>query len=215
MVKCATCGRDIGLGFKCRRCGEYFCEKHRLPEIHDCPNKHLRPEDIAFKLLEERQLDQEDPTNEVQGNQQKPISTSFERMEFDDEEEGNSLQRASIPSSMNLSLSLLTYLIFVVIDVGFLFVPGGFLMIVPLIIHAVFLPYLYSLAQKQKKGQLTPEIFAIFVRAAFTYTIVYLIARVFVSILVRDYFTMFLLLLIGIRLILTWYQLAKLVKIFP
>ena len=26
----------IAMPFKCRRCGGFFCAKHRLPENHDC-----------------------------------------------------------------------------------------------------------------------------------------------------------------------------------
>jgi len=36
-MKCAVCGKDELLPFKCKYCGEFFCAEHRLPEKHDCP----------------------------------------------------------------------------------------------------------------------------------------------------------------------------------
>ncbi len=36
-MKCAVCGKDELLPFKCKYCGEFFCGEHRLPEKHDCP----------------------------------------------------------------------------------------------------------------------------------------------------------------------------------
>lgn len=38
MVKCEYCGKEVLLPFKCKFCGGYFCEEHRIPEKHDCPN---------------------------------------------------------------------------------------------------------------------------------------------------------------------------------
>jgi Zn-dependent protease len=38
MVRCDKCGKDVYLPFRCNYCGGYFCEEHRLPEFHDCPN---------------------------------------------------------------------------------------------------------------------------------------------------------------------------------
>lgn len=36
--QCLKCGTtlDYFLPFQCKRCGNYFCEKHRLPENHEC-----------------------------------------------------------------------------------------------------------------------------------------------------------------------------------
>jgi Zn-dependent protease len=36
-MKCAVCGKDELLPFKCKYCGEFFCAEHRLPEKHNCP----------------------------------------------------------------------------------------------------------------------------------------------------------------------------------
>ncbi|MEM2924270.1 MAG: rhomboid family intramembrane serine protease [Methanocellales archaeon] len=36
MAKCSICGKQIYLPFKCKFCGDSFCEEHRLPENHWC-----------------------------------------------------------------------------------------------------------------------------------------------------------------------------------
>lgn len=37
MAKCDYCGGNMdSLPWKCRRCGQTFCDSHRLPENHDC-----------------------------------------------------------------------------------------------------------------------------------------------------------------------------------
>ncbi len=37
MVKCERCGVETYMPFRCNYCGGYFCERHRLPEFHECP----------------------------------------------------------------------------------------------------------------------------------------------------------------------------------
>jgi len=34
--KCAYCGKEVTLPFKCKYCGLLFCDEHRLPENHSC-----------------------------------------------------------------------------------------------------------------------------------------------------------------------------------
>lgn len=36
-MKCEKCGKDTFLPFRCQYCGGYFCDDHRLPENHECP----------------------------------------------------------------------------------------------------------------------------------------------------------------------------------
>lgn len=36
MARCAVCGREVLMPFRCAYCGEYFCAEHRLPEKHNC-----------------------------------------------------------------------------------------------------------------------------------------------------------------------------------
>ncbi len=35
---CSFCGVRDYLPFHCEYCGQYFCERHRLPFDHDCKN---------------------------------------------------------------------------------------------------------------------------------------------------------------------------------
>ena len=36
MARCAVCGKEVLMPFRCAYCGEYFCAEHRLPEKHNC-----------------------------------------------------------------------------------------------------------------------------------------------------------------------------------
>ena len=36
-LKCQYCGKKVDLPFRCSFCGMYYCEEHRLPENHNCP----------------------------------------------------------------------------------------------------------------------------------------------------------------------------------
>lgn len=41
MARCALCGQEEALPFRCNYCGESFCGNHRLPETHFCPNRWM------------------------------------------------------------------------------------------------------------------------------------------------------------------------------
>jgi hypothetical protein len=41
MSKCEYCGKATFLPFKCNYCGGTFCERHRLPEQHECPRIYV------------------------------------------------------------------------------------------------------------------------------------------------------------------------------
>lgn len=38
MARCQFCGKKVDLPFRCNYCGGHFCEEHRLPPKHNCPN---------------------------------------------------------------------------------------------------------------------------------------------------------------------------------
>jgi len=37
-MKCQLCKKAVDLPFRCSYCGQFFCDDHRLPEQHLCPN---------------------------------------------------------------------------------------------------------------------------------------------------------------------------------
>lgn len=43
---CALCGKRVYLPFRCDYCGQYYCDRHRMPFDHACKNidawKHSR-----------------------------------------------------------------------------------------------------------------------------------------------------------------------------
>lgn len=41
MAKCDFCGRNVTYPYKCNYCGGLFCDEHRLPTRHNCPNIEL------------------------------------------------------------------------------------------------------------------------------------------------------------------------------
>jgi len=36
MTDCAQCSTQSDIPYECSYCGAHFCQKHRLPEAHDC-----------------------------------------------------------------------------------------------------------------------------------------------------------------------------------
>ncbi len=36
MAHCAECGKDVTMPYRCKFCGQHFCDDHRLPENHGC-----------------------------------------------------------------------------------------------------------------------------------------------------------------------------------
>ncbi len=45
MGNCNYCGEKVSMPYKCKFCGQIFCDEHRLPESHECSGiKGLRRE---------------------------------------------------------------------------------------------------------------------------------------------------------------------------
>ena len=50
MVKCDMCGAETYMPFRCRYCGGYFCEQHRLPEFHNCTGAYAGPREAPVQI---------------------------------------------------------------------------------------------------------------------------------------------------------------------
>jgi hypothetical protein len=52
--------------FKCKRCGEFYCHNHRLPEEHDCPggeSKGIRVKQLRKR--KERKIEKKEVTKKI------------------------------------------------------------------------------------------------------------------------------------------------------
>lgn len=49
-TKCKVCGAPLDpiSGYRCRRCGEWFCVYHHLPELHQCPGLKRGPSEEGY-----------------------------------------------------------------------------------------------------------------------------------------------------------------------
>ncbi len=63
MAQCTVCGKQIYLPYKCRFCGDSFCEEHRLPENHWCVGLEKYKKD----LREGKIISREKPTKAQPG----------------------------------------------------------------------------------------------------------------------------------------------------
>ncbi|RLG03377.1 MAG: hypothetical protein DRN61_04920 [Thaumarchaeota archaeon] len=63
MARCAVCGKEVLMPFRCVYCGEYFCAEHRLPEKHNCPGLRAAasPYEKELKLRKEIEKRSEAP----------------------------------------------------------------------------------------------------------------------------------------------------------
>jgi predicted nucleic acid binding AN1-type Zn finger protein len=88
---CYICGKPFyGLPFQCRRCNHQFCEKHRLPESHNCsglrrgnafwkrkePVSHDRPKERSYEPSREIQRTYEPYT--ISPEEQERINREFD-----------------------------------------------------------------------------------------------------------------------------------------
>ncbi|MEN3048326.1 MAG: AN1-type zinc finger domain-containing protein [Candidatus Caldarchaeales archaeon] len=51
-MRCAVCGKEEVLPFKCAYCGQYHCAEHRLPEAHGCKYLHLARSPVEIERVE-------------------------------------------------------------------------------------------------------------------------------------------------------------------
>jgi Zn-dependent protease len=50
MVKCDRCGVETYMPFRCKYCGGYFCDQHRLPEFHNCTGAYAGPREAPVQI---------------------------------------------------------------------------------------------------------------------------------------------------------------------
>ena len=202
------------MGFACTRCGKYFCAKHRLPEMHKCTLKktYVEPSSIYTtkpdKVVEIKQEESEGQDQFI------PIGKNVYRPEFEEEKP----ERQSEPQTpkLNLMPNLVIFGIFIAFDFMILLLYPQVLGIIPLVIHLLFFPNLFYKAYKQKKtGDYSPSLLKTFVKNYLIYLVVYLVVKIMISFLLLDFFTGFLFIIIGSRIVYTWWRFSTMLKYIP
>nr|MDO8112308.1 AN1-type zinc finger domain-containing protein [Candidatus Sigynarchaeota archaeon] len=218
-MKCNNCGKDTYLGFECKRCGGYFCAKDRLPENHNCAFKDMRNDEIQLRRQLEKQggPKAERPPqqyNETPVNEKNYYADKTEPKPYEEDDEENSSGRyvARGPVGGDLTLSLMIFVVFAIMDTIFLLFTPTFFMFLPIIVHVVFLPFLFYIAYKQKRGEFPPRIVVTFIQVIITYMVVYMAAEVVVAFTMGNFVMIGIYLVIGVMMVLVWSRVLQQLK---
>jgi len=218
-MKCQACGKDAYMGFTCKRCGGYFCTKDRLPENHNCAFLNMKSEEIQIRIqLENNKASSsrfERPLpNETSSsfNERKYYPDNQGPRDFDDEEDQSSGRFIARGPAMDLSLWLMIFVVFAVMDFIFLLYNFTPIMILPLIVHGVFLPFLFTLAYKQRRGLLPPRAIFTFIQTIISYMVVYMIAEIVVAIVIGNLIMIGIYVFIGVLMVLVWSRVLQQLK---
>ncbi|MBN2153594.1 MAG: hypothetical protein JW839_19215 [Candidatus Lokiarchaeota archaeon] len=219
-MKCAHCGKDAYLGFQCKRCGGYFCAKDRLPENHNCAFRSMRSDEVAMRLQLEHELEpkvsRRAPYTDASGNERRMYQDRGEPRPYDDEDDEESEGRVPFRGmgvgGLDLMFSLVIFVIFAGMDlIFFLITPTPFLLF-PLIVHGVFLPFLFYIAVKQRRGEFPPRIMVTFIQLIIAYMVVYMGAEIVVALVLGNILMIGIYLFIGILMVFIWSRVLQQLK---
>ncbi|NMC04991.1 MAG: hypothetical protein GYA24_07265 [Candidatus Lokiarchaeota archaeon] len=217
-MKCAYCKKDAYLGFECKRCGGYFCAKDRLPENHNCAFKNMKSEEVAIRMQLERETGprpaQRAPVNEAPASERRFYQDGEKPRAYDDDDEydGRYPVRAGVAGGMDLTFSLMIFVVFAIMDLVFFLIQPIPFMIFPLIVHGAFLPFLFYIAVKQKRGEFPPRVIVTFIQIIIAYMVVYMGAEIVVAFLIGNFIMIGIYLFIGILMVFVWTRVLQQLK---
>jgi hypothetical protein len=216
-LKCQACGKDAYMGFTCKRCGGYFCTKDRLPENHNCAFRNMKTDEIQVRMQLENnrsspRFERFAPPNETSFNERKYYPDNTGQRDYDDEEDANSGRFIARTPMINWTIYLLLFVVFAVMDFILLLYNPTIWMALPLIVHGVFLPFLFYIAYKIRRRELPPKGFVTFIQLIIAYMIVYMIAEIIVAIQMVNYVMIGIYITIGICMVLVWSRVLQQMK---
>jgi len=214
ILKCQQCGIDAYMGFTCRRCGGYFCTKDHLPENHNCAFRNLKSDEIQVRMQLEHGTTPriERFPNQPSYNDRKYSPDNTLPRDYDDEEENNSGRFAASRPVVNMSMYLLIFVIFAIMDVINLALFPTILTALPVIVHGVFLPLLLYIVYKQRRGEVPPNIMVTFMQLLIAYMIVYLTTEIIMAAMFGNFFTVGIDVFIGICMVIMWSRVLQQMK---
>ncbi|MHA1791662.1 MAG: AN1-type zinc finger domain-containing protein [Promethearchaeota archaeon] len=207
MVTCAKCGKEVGMGFVCNRCGKTFCEKHRLPELHDCKYKGLKSE--ALPLINTIHYHDDGAIKNLSVTPISRLHVYSPNDEFEDQQ-----PPMMMPVIPNLMANLFLFGFFLVIDVFMMIFTRSVVAGLPLIVHGVFFPLIvHHFLLMKNRGASFKDLIQ-FTKLSVWYLGIYIITKIIVSLIMLDFITIFLMTLIGIRFVMTYISFSTIMKQF-
>jgi len=174
----------------------------------------MKSEELQVRMqLDNRAMPRfERPSNEPSFNERKYSKGNNLPREYDDEEEDKGGRFVAGGPALNLSMYLLIFVIFAVMDVINAILIPTFWTALPLIVHGVFLPYLFYIAYKQRRGDFPPSIMVTFIQLLIVYMIIYLVTEIIVAAFFGNVFTIGIDVFIGICLVIMWRRVLQQMK---
>ncbi len=152
--------------------------------------------------------------NEAPGNERRFYQDKGEPRNYDDDEEydGRYPVGGGVAGGMDLTFSLMIFVVFAIMDLVFFLIYPNVFMILPLIVHGAFLPFLFYIAIKQKRGEFPPRIMLTFIQLIIAYMVVYMGAEIVVAIVSFNYVMIGIYLFIGILMVFIWSRVLQQLK---
>lgn len=150
--------------------------------------------------------------NETSFNERKYYPDNSGSRDYDDEEDANSGRFIARTPMIDWTIYLLLFVVFAVMDFIFLLYNPTIWMALPLIVHGVFLPFLFYIAYKQRRRELPPKGFVTFIQLIIVYMVVYMIAEIIVAITMVNYVMIGIYITIGVCMVLVWSRVLQQMK---
>ncbi len=213
-MKCQQCQTDAYMGFTCNRCGKYFCVKDRLPERHHCAFQESKNNEAQLRMQQEygsiQSLDRS-PGHAIP-KERENVKDNSQPREFDDEEDSKGGPYFAMRPTVNMGWYLVIFVLFAAFDIMNVVVAPSIWTALPVMVHAVFLPFLVYIIYRQRKGDFSPSTMVRFIELLITYMIVYLVTEIVVAAIFGDVVAIGLDAFIGVCMVMMWRRVLQQMK---
>jgi hypothetical protein len=178
----------------------------------------MKSEEVAIRMQLEREGGsrpaQRAPSNDAPGNERRSAQDKDESRAYEDDEDydGRYPVRGGVSGGMDLTFSLMIFVVFAAMDLVFFLITPFIFMVLPLIVHGVFLPFLFYIAIKQKRGEFPPRIIVTFIQLIIAYMVVYMGAEIVVALVLGNFLMIGIYLFIGILMVFIWNRVLQQLK---
>lgn len=174
----------------------------------------MKSDDIQVRMqLDNRTVPRfERPPNEPPLNERNYSQDYKASREYDDDEEDKGGRFVARGPAVNLSMYLLIFVFFAIMDFINLIIVPTIWTALPLIVHGVFLPLLFYIVYKQRQGDFSPRIMVTFIQLLIVYMIVYLITDIIVAGIFGYFLTIAVDIFIGFCMVMMWRRVLQQMK---